>query len=239
MRWVDGWPVIGEHGPKPGIGQPVLTYKKPVAGGPVKVPPTSDEFETPTLGVQWQWNANSRADWYSLIERPGILRLRTLAVPEAAGNVRVTPSILTQKLPAPEFVVNTRVALTGAQDGDRAGLILNAMQYAWLGLRRFGDATQLVYTTCTPIKRCKESTAVVLASAPSSLYLRMSMTEGAIARFSYSTDNVSFTSAGAPFTVSKGHWVGAQVGLFSVGDKPAAGDRPSSLDVDYFRVTAH
>jgi hypothetical protein len=64
----------------------------------------------------------------------------------------------------------------------------------------------------------------------------MNMGEGAVARFAYSTDNLSFTPVGEPFTVSKGRWVGAQVGLFSVGDK--AGTAASSLDVDYFRVTA-
>jgi hypothetical protein len=62
------------------------------------------------------------------------------------------------------------------------------------------------------------------------------MAEGGVARFSYSTDNAAFIPVGAPFTVSKGRWVGAQVGLFSVGN--TTGDTASSLDVDYFRVTA-
>jgi hypothetical protein len=78
----------------------------------------------------------------------------------------------------------------------------------------------------------------VLGSAPSSLYLRMTMTDGAVARFAYSTDNASFATVGEPFSASKGRWVGAQVGLFSVGDT-AGGGASSSLDVDYFRVTAH
>ncbi|TFW31932.1 glycoside hydrolase family 43 protein [Massilia horti] len=237
MRWTEDWPVIGEDGPNPGIGQPVLTHKKPVAGFPVKVPPTSDEFNGPKLGLQWQWNANSDARWYSLSERPGVLRLHTQATPQAADFVRAAPAILSQKLPAPAFVVDTHMQLNDAQVGDRAGLILNAMQYAWLGLRKTANATELVYTTCTPaVARCKESTKVVLPSAPSALYLRMSMVDGARATFSYSTDNVNFTSVGEPFKSSKGRWVGAQVGLFSVGDK--AGAKPSSLDVDYFRVSA-
>jgi beta-xylosidase len=238
MRWVDGWPVIGEDGPRYGIGQPVLTHAKPVAGGAIKVPATSDEFDGQKLGLQWQWNANSAPGWYSLTERPGMLRLHTVVAPEADGYVRASPAILSQKLPAPEFVVNTRVQLNDASDGDRAGLILNAMQYAWLGLRKAGSTTQLVYTTCTPAKlRCTESATIVLPTAPSALYLRMNMQGGGVARFSYSTDNTNFVPVGEPFTVSKGRWVGAQVGLFSVGAK--AGTKPSSLDVDYFRITAH
>jgi beta-xylosidase len=237
MRWADGWPVIGEDSRRPGVGQPVLVHAKPVGGAALKVPATSDEFDAPQLGLQWQWNANSDPRWYSLSERPGMLRLHTQAVPRAAGYVRGAPAVLTQKLPAPVFVVNTHIELNGAADGDRAGLILNAMQYAWLGLRKSGRATELVYVTCTPaVVRCTEQATVLVPSAPSSLYLRMSMGEGALASFSYSTDNVNFVAAGQPFAVSKGRWVGAQVGLFSVG--ATAATVPSSLDVDYFRVTA-
>jgi beta-xylosidase len=235
MRWADGWPVIGGAGPDPGIGQPVMTHAKPVAGFPVKAPATSDEFDGPGLGLQWQWNANSDPRWYSLAERPGMLRLHTQAALDAAGYVRAAPSILSQKLPAPGFVVNTRIELNDPADGDRAGLILNAMQYAWLGLRRSGGATDLVYTTCGPmVLRCKEQGTVVLPSAPHALYLRMSMAAGALASFAYSTDNRNFITVGQPFAATKGRWVGAQVGLFSVGEKASG----STLDVDYFRVSA-
>jgi beta-xylosidase len=241
MRWVDDWPIMGEAGPNAGAGQPVTTHVKPVAGAAVKTPPTSDEFDGSRLGLQWQWNANSNAKWYSLSERPGQLRLFTQAAPDAADYVRAAPSILAQKLPAPEFVVNTRVQLNDANNGDRAGLIVNAMQYAWLGLRKTADATQLVYTTCGPaVVRCKETATVVLPSAPSTLYLRMSMAPGAMASFAYSTDNVTFQTVGQPLKISKGRWVGAQIGVFSVGDGASGntGAKASSLDVDYFRVTA-
>ena len=240
MRWLEGWPIIGEDGPRAGTGQPVLVHDKPVAGATVAgatvaVPPTSDEFDGPALGLQWQWNANSRPGWYSLQERPGMLRLHTAAAPEAREYVRVAPAILAQKMPAPSFVVNTRIEWRAPADGERAGLMLNGMQYAWIGLRRHGGATELVYVTCTPAAlRCGESTRVLLASAPLALSLRMTIAEGGAARFAYSTDHARFIDAGPPFTASKGRWVGAQVGLFSVGERDGGG---SSLDVDYFRIT--
>ncbi|MFZ6757014.1 glycoside hydrolase 43 family protein [Undibacterium sp. Ji50W] len=237
MRWVDDWPVIGENGPKAGIGQPVLTYAKPVAGAAIKVPPTSDEFNGTKLGLQWEWNANFSEQWYSLSERPGMLRLYTQIEPEMINSIRRAPSVLAQKLPAPEFVVNTHVQLNNAADGDRAGLILNAMQYAWLGLQKTAGMTQLVYVTCTAsADRCKETPVVILPSAPASMYLRLSMADGAMASFAYSTDNVNFQPVAQSFKVGKGRWVGAQVGLFSIGEKAAT--PRSNLDVDYFRVTA-
>lgn len=236
MRWQDDWPLIGEPGARAGTGQPVLTHAKPVAGMPPRAPQTSDEFDAPALGLQWQWNANPQPDWYALGERPGFLRLRTqVLAPDAA--LRAAPSILAQKLPAPSFVVDTRLELRDAVDGDRAGLILNGLQYAWLGLRRRAGATELVYTTCTaPAARCVEQAQVVLAAAPTALTLRMHMDNGAMARFSYSTDQVHFTPTGKAFAASKGRWVGAQMGLFSVGTK--SGSAASNLDVDYFRVGA-
>jgi len=237
MRWVDDWPVIGEDGPKAGTGQPVLTYTKPVPGAAIKAPPTSDEFNGKMLGLQWQWNANFSTEWYSLSERPGVLRLYTQIEPEVINSVRRAPSLLSQKLPAPEFVINTHITLNNAVDGDRAGLILNAMQYAWIKKKKTAGVTQLVYVTCTGSgDRCKETPQVILPTAPTSMYLRMDMADGAVASFSYSTDNVNFQKIAQSFKVGKGRWVGAQIGLFGIGGKVTT--PRSSTDVDYFRVSA-
>lgn len=236
MRWLDGWPVIGQPGRKPGVGNPVTGWTKPVAGQAVAVPATTDEFDGKTLGVQWQWNANPQAGWYALDARPGYLRLPVLAAPDTKGYVRAAPNILTQKLPASVFTADTRVELHQAQDGDRAGLILNGMSYAAVGLRRHGGELQLVYTVCEPVKpRCQENETVLLPTAPGAVFLRLSMSEGAQARFFYSVDGKDFKPAGAPFAATKGHWVGAQMGLYSV----SAADQPSGgwLDADYFRVS--
>ncbi|QBE65471.1 glycoside hydrolase family 43 protein [Pseudoduganella lutea] len=236
MAWQDGWPVIGKQGPKPGVGNPVATYDKPVAGQPVSVPTTTDEFDGKALGLQWQWNANPRDGWYSLAARSGHLRLPVQAVPASKEFVRAAPNILTQKLPATTFTAETRIELRGAKDGDRAGLILNGQSYAALGLHQRGKDLQLVYTTCTPFKpRCTESATVLLPKAPAALTLRMTIAEGANARFQYSVDGKRFVDAGAPFAATKGHWVGAQMGFYSASDALA----PSGawLDADYFRVS--
>ena len=236
MTWNDGWPLIGQPGPKAGVGNPVSSWVKPVAGQPVAVPPTTDEFSGKTLGVQWQWNANPQDGWYSLGSRPGHLRLPVVAAPETKGYVRAAPNILTQKLPATTFTVDTRIELQKALDGDRAGLILNGQTYAALGLRKQGGELQLVYTICEPVKpRCQETDTVLLPKAPPTLSLRMTMAEGAQARFFYSVDGKEFKPASAPFAATKGHWVGAQMGLYAASD--AARASGAWLDADYFRVS--
>lgn len=232
MRWVDGWPIIGADSARPGVGQPVASYAKPVAGGTIAAPPAGDEFDSPTLGLQWQWNVNPQAQWASLVARPGVLRLATQAVPAARDYVRAAP-ILSQKVPAPAFTVQTHVALHGAQDGDRAGLIVDGMQYAWLGLRKSGTATQLVYTECAPfVMRCTESSEVLLADSPSAMHLRLDWKDGAAVQFSYSTDGKTFTPAPRVFQATQGRWVGATLGLFNIGDRAGG-----YADIDYFRIT--
>jgi len=233
MRWVDDWPVIGGDSGRPQIGQPVAQHTKPVAGDGMAAPPSSDDFSSPALGLQWQWNSNPQADWHSLTAHPGMLRLTTRAAPAARDYVRGAP-ILSQKVPAPAFTVQTHVRWHNAVDGDRAGLIVDGMQYAWLGLRAAGGRTQLVYTECGPfVMRCTESTEVLLADSPSAVHLRLDWRDGASVQFAYSTDGQSWVPAPRAFAAYPGRWVGATLGLFSIGTAPHGG----YLDVDYFRVT--
>lgn len=233
MRWRDGWPAIGEDLEGTRVGQPVATYAKPIAiAAPPAAPATGDEFNSTTPGLQWQWSANWDSRWFSLSDRPGHLRLRAQA--DAAPNLRSLPSLLTQKLPAESFAVNTVVALNGASEGDRAGLILLGQTYAWLGVRQSRDGGQIVLATCTePAAQCREQVTVLSNSHKGPVYLRMRVRDGGVATFSYSVDDVYFVDVAQPFTASMGRWVGAQMGLFSAG---AAGT-VATADVDYFRVT--
>jgi beta-xylosidase/pectin methylesterase-like acyl-CoA thioesterase len=233
MQWNEGWPLIGEPGATAGRGQPVSSWLRPVPGQAFHAPVSSDEFDAIKLGMQWQWNANPGQQWISLTARPGWLRLYGLVVPAAQDFVRAAPNILTQKLPAPDFTVDTRIELAQAGEGSRAGLILNGMSYAWLGLRQQAGHTQLVHTTCTPAAaRCQEKSTIVLADSPAAIYLRMQVKEGAQVQFYYSLDGKAFIPAGGLFSATKGRWVGAQMGLFNVAEQAG----PGYLDIDYFRV---
>ncbi len=227
MRWKAGWPLIGEEVDASGVGQPFVRHAKPLSAGPVRVPPTGDEFSGAALGLQWQWSANGKAEWTSLAARPGQLRLQA----QPGTNLREMASVLTEKLPAPAFTVDTRIELSATQEGDRAGMVLLGMKYAWLGLRRAGTGSELVLGLCEGNENaCTEKDQLVVPVDGNAVYLRMSMADG-VARFSYSLDNSRFVEAGQPFKASMGRWVGAQMGLFSAGGAQA------HADVDYFRVS--
>ena len=119
MIWRDDdWPVIGDDPDHTGKGEPALVHAKPDVGRvyPITAPQTSDEFDGQTLGLQWQWNANPRADWVSLSARPGFLRLASVPAPKtrndgtpATKNLYDAPNFLLQKFPAPEFTVTTKL----------------------------------------------------------------------------------------------------------------------------------
>jgi beta-xylosidase len=66
MKWKEDWPVMGIQSTSNGTGEPVLKWKKPNVGQiyPICNPQTSDEFDSTTLGLQWQWHANHSDQWY-------------------------------------------------------------------------------------------------------------------------------------------------------------------------------
>ena len=59
-------------------------------------------------------------------------------------------------------------------------------------------------------------------------------------QFSYSTDGVTFTPLGAPFTSRQGRWVGAQLGIFAQAASGTISHGATTngyADFDWFRVT--
>ncbi|MET4895895.1 glycoside hydrolase 43 family protein [Sphingomonadaceae bacterium jetA1] len=76
--WRDGWPIWGTRA-APNRVPAVAT--KPIQGQPVAILPASDDFSSPRLGLQWQWNHNPRPERWSLTERPGYLRLHATQAP--------------------------------------------------------------------------------------------------------------------------------------------------------------
>ncbi|HVZ63002.1 MAG TPA: glycoside hydrolase 43 family protein [Lacunisphaera sp.] len=232
MTWRDDWPVIGEDPDDDGRGQPVLVHAKPaLPSQPFAEPATSDEFDAPALGAQWQWQANPDAAWYSLMAAPG--RLRLFAQPEPKpGNLYDAPFLLLQKFPAEEFTVTTKLSLDAKAEGDGAGLIVFGFDYAWLGLKRIGGAVHLVLATRSEAAKGAPQVEQVLAAAPAAeAFLRVTVRTDAKCRFAFSVDGSQFVPVGdGDFPASPDRWVGAKVGIF------AAGSNGAHADFDWFRV---
>ncbi len=251
MKWVSDWPVIGLDQENTGCGTPVSTYKKPNVGKsyPISTPVESDEFDGQTLGLQWQWQANSSPLWYYCAGDKGYLRLYAWQLLGEAKNLWDAPALLLQKFPAADFCATTKLTFYPMVKGERAGLAIMGMNYATLTIENNESGLTLNQITC--LKADKGSPEKINASVPvtaSSIFLRVEVRQSrtnnterinqpkAICSFSYSLDGKLYSPIGETFTAREGLWIGAKVGLYC--SRPKVSNDSGYADVDWFRVTA-
>jgi beta-xylosidase len=217
VEWQEGWPLIGVNQNAAGVGEPVRGFVKPnrlMDSAPV-IPQTSDNFDSPKLGLQWQWNANHSDDWYSLTARPGWLRLFAQAVPE--NILAKAPHALMQKFPALEFSATTVVEIPDEPEAG-GGLIVLGESYAGIMVRRVeGILIVEQFSRNTELSGNQEFVHETIAGLEGSVWLRVDVKREATCQFSYSTDGRNFTTMGLYFFANAGRWIGAKIGLISVG----------------------
>jgi beta-xylosidase len=226
VTWQDGWPLMGVDRDGNGIGEPVAHHRKPSVdrAQPLAAPQTSDEFDDPSLGLQWQWQANHRREWYSLTARSGWLRL--FAVSTGEKSLHLAPNLFLQKLPARVFTVETCVAFAPKDAGQRAGLVVMGRQHAAVELRRSHAGIVVALVVNGTEVAVREVSAAVID-------LRVEMQDGGACTFGFSVEGRPFEPLGAPFRAVEGQWIGAKVGLFCTAEAESAG----FADFDYFRFS--
>jgi beta-xylosidase len=239
MKWINDWPVIGVDADGDGKGEPVMRYKKPNVGKvwPVATPADGDEFNTPKLGLQWQWQANPKATWSFMNSSEGVLRLYTAQVPDSARNYWDVPQILMQKFPTETFTATTKLKFTPNTklENEKTGLIVMGMSYAGLALKSTKNGINIVYSVGINASKGKEEVEKVLTKLQGNeVYFRVAVAKGALCQFSYSTDGTHFTTVGASFQAEPGQWIGAKVGLFAT--RVTTTNDSGYADYDWFRV---
>ncbi|QNL49266.1 glycoside hydrolase 43 family protein [Olivibacter sp. SDN3] len=220
MKWLNDWPMIGKQIPGSQTGEPVLTFKKPNVGKthPIETPVESDNFNGKTMGKQWQWQANPRATWSFLYPEKGVLRLYTQLVADSAQNLWDVPHVLLQKFPSEEFTATTKVTFHPNEklEKEKTGLIVMGQSYANLALVSEKDGMYLVFGEAIDAHRGAPEQETVLSKLnTNTLYLRVTVSNGAKCLFSYSKDGKNFEPVYKVFQATPGQWIGAKVGLFS------------------------
>ncbi|RYG01692.1 MAG: glycoside hydrolase, partial [Chitinophagaceae bacterium] len=216
MKWINNWPVIGLDKDGDGIGEPVLIHKKPniAKATPIATPAEIDEFNTVNLGLQWQWQANPQATWSFLNPTKGMLRLYTVKMPDSAKNFWEVPNLLLQKFPTERFTAITKVAFTPNTklENEKAGLIIAGLSYANLAVKSKKDGNYLVYTTCKAADKGKaEKEEAIIKLSSNTIYLAVTISEGAKCQFAYSLDGDKYTNISTIFEAEPGKWIGAKV----------------------------
>lgn len=249
VEWRDGWPVIGADPDGDGCGEPVAHHRKPDVGAtyPACTPQESDEFDSPRLGLQWQWHANYQPE-FGMCSTSGFMRIYGYGLSDESANFWEVPNLLLQKFPAPSFTATAKVKVSAKTDGSQSGLIVMGNDYARLAVEKGGGQFAVrLYTCRSAEKGGREEMNEAARQEPSRIFgegsyqtfereiwLRVAVAEGGVCRFAYSTDGLTFIDIDAPpFTAAPGKWIGAKVGLFSV--QPSGSDR-GWLDADWFRI---
>lgn len=239
MKWVKDWPVIGVDKDGDGVGEPVMTYKKPNVGKtyPIQTPVESDEFNERALGLQWQWQANPKATWAFMNTSKGTLRLFSDQIPETAKSLWDVPNILMQKFPTEEFTATTKLTFSPNPklENERTGLVVMGLSYASLSIKSKKDGNYLVYAICKGAEKGNSEVEKIIAKIDNStLYLRVTVGKGAKCRLAYSTDGTKFIDAGTDFQAEPGKWIGAKMGLFCIRETKT--NDSGYADFDWFRV---
>ena len=212
VKWGDDdWPIFGDE------GKPVDSWTKPNVGKtyPIERPATSDEFDSETLGLQWQWNHNPINENWTLTEHPGFLRLKALP----ANNLSTARNTLTQKLWDDTGTIEIKLDVTGMEDGQRAGLgFMAGNRFGWVGVYHNNGSIKLDWQN-------QNGEAPELSGK--TVWLRGTYTN-LNCKFSYSLDGQTFVETSSTFRMGFQSWKGSRPVIYSVG--PNGG----YVDVDYF-----
>jgi len=229
VTWKDRWPMVGVN------GKAVVTYKKPNVGKnyPVKTFPTSDEFNEKTLGMQWGWNHNPDPTNWSLLQRPGYLRLTAGKI---VSNFREARNSLTQRTftyydDSISAFGETKMDVSKMRDGDIAGLAIFQDPYAYIAVKQMNGSKYIVMVN----NGTTIDSAVFNSSA---VYLRtIASNSTGKAYFEYSPDNEQFTPLGNQLSMrfNLSIFTGNKFCLFNYPTKGIGG----YVDFDWFRMDAY
>jgi beta-xylosidase len=240
VTWMDGWPMVGVD------GKAVVQYKKPNVGKeyPIKILPTSDEFTSTTLDMQWGWNHNPDSTKWSLTEKPGYLRLRTAKVADSLQKARNT---LTQRMFAyySETLLtigSTKMEISHMKEGDIAGLAIFQAPYAYIGIKKVNGKNYIIMVNNgkTIDSSAVEGSTIYLranaiyGSGAAPLYGGDAVPGSGTASFSYSLDDNSYIKFGNELIMkfSLKIFTGNKFCLFNYATKEIGG----YVDFDWFRI---
>lgn len=237
MEWNDGWPIIGIDQNGDGIGEPVVSYRKPDVGGTYAVStiPVSDEFNEPELGLQWQWHANPQGKWGFPSGYLGYFRLNARVVPGHTKNLWDVPNLLLQKFPGPEFTASTKINFHLNKDGEKIGLLVMGYNYFYLGVERSNGTDKLIYGSCiNAVNGELEKVQVLQELQSDSIFMRVTVDREGKGKYGFSEDGVIYTDIEQEFISLPGRWIGAKIGFFSTASDFT--NNGGYSDIDWFRV---
>jgi beta-xylosidase len=237
VKWVDGWPVLGEDGKVP------ETLDLPAVKGLIPNIVNSDDFSRkkgePTLPLAWQWNHNPDNKLWSLSERKGFLRLKTGRLDTSFYLARNT---LTQRTIGPVCTGTTSIDLKKMKNGDFAGLCVLQKNYGQIGVSMGNGAKSIVMIsagTGKPVEIQKiplpEESGRKRSKNTVFFKIECDFREKTDkAYFYYSLDGKNWNEIGEPLKMAYTlpHFMGYRFGLFNYATQNVGG----YVDFDFFKI---
>ncbi len=223
VEWVDGWPMLGRN------GKDVVTYTKPEVGKkhPITSPATTDEFDQPTLGLQWQWNHNPDNSKWSLTERKGYMRLKA----SQADSLKSARNTLTQRVQGPSSEGTVEMDVSKLKSGNVAGFGIFDFPYAYVAVQQQGDSKKIVM--------CNDGKIIESIDhfTGNKLWIRTRTTDVNFrATFYYSLDGKNFNPIGNELKMGLGLvWTANRFALFNFSQTEEGND--GIADFNCFRFT--
>ncbi len=224
MCWNGDWPFIGEESNGDGIGEPVAMWQYPVKlSGENYTIPSSDDFKSEELGLQWQWQANPDSTWYSLSGESKGLVLNCMNNKVRDENLLwYAPNACTQMLQAPEFQTETCITLQSEEHGDFAGLGIIGHLYTYCGLELCDGKLMVRLREGRVLDRDGIGKAVEwvthsidMPAGINKIWLRINVKAGGIYSYSYSVNETDYNRIGEEYQAVKASWTGAKLALYS------------------------
>lgn len=223
VTWIDGWPIPGATDATGKPGLMTWSAKKPLAGKKF-TPQTSDDFSAGTLGVQWEWNYQPRADKWSLTERPGFMRLHAFRPLRPDGLMTAGNTLTQRSFRTSRNEVTLCLDLSGMADGQKTGLCHFAKDHSALGVARDGETMHIEFRENGKLTAGPEFKG-------NRVWLKSSWGLDGMSRYAYSADGKSFTDFGPETRLSWGNYRGDRIGIYCFNNKQEAGH----VDVDFLR----
>lgn len=159
-RWKNDWLVIGEDKDGDGCGDPVQTWKKPNLPSSGNFQPAEDDdFNSTTLGLQWQFEGPYSQYWYFCDAAKSKLRLYGVQAPDNYKNLSDLQNALMQKLPTENFTATAKLKFipnpSYKQKGEEAGFMIKGLDYAALKFVSTENGCVLRYVTCLGAQKGK------------------------------------------------------------------------------------
>lgn len=239
-HWRDGWPMLGDR-----AGRVPGKMTKPAEGIVCQRIMTSDDFSGTSLKPEWQWNHNPVNSAWSLVERPGFLRLKTNRV---VDNLYLAPNTITQRMEGPTCSATVSLDVSHLREGDHAGLAVFNGHSGVLTLKRLGKGKFSLSMSEQVVNLSDDEKAVTSVEQKDietvtvrgqKIWLRIDgdfLPDRDIAKCYYSTDGKRWTPIGGDYKMVFDYrklFMGTRYAIFCYATKKQGG----WLDVDSFTMT--